>query len=195
MGSAYGASYFVILATLVFDIIAFGLAIGAESRRNHVTIETDVSDSYTTCRYSKDIATGLGIGAFLFLLLGQLIITGVTRCLCCSSPLRPGGSRVAAVVFFILSWFTFVVAELCLLAGSTRAAYRTRSRGYQGAFDLDCKTLRKGVFSAGAAFTFFTLLLSEGYYLCFVKSQENAWQTYNTGGGPGVGMTPYPRPY
>ncbi|KAJ7557933.1 hypothetical protein O6H91_04G016500 [Diphasiastrum complanatum] len=181
-----GMSWLLILSSFVFYLVAFGLALGANAHRSKVTIQYDYGSEITVCKYTKDVATGLGVGAFLFLLLGQVLITGFTRCLCCSTALRPGSARVFAIIFFIFSWLSFIVAAICLIAGATRAAYRTRATGYFGADNLTCETLRKGIFEAAAAFTLFTLLLSEGYYLCQVKAQEQNWQPYNYG-GPTVG--------
>jgi hypothetical protein len=81
----------------------------------------------------------------------------------------------------------FFIAEICLLAGSVRNAYHTR---YRNIFDetLDCPSLRKGVFGAGAAFTLFTAIVSELYYVCYSRARDS-FQPY--GGDVGVGMGTY----
>lgn len=56
------------------------------------------------CQYSTDIATGLAAGAFVFLLIAQMFVMVVTRCLCCGSGYKPGGARTIAVLMFIFSW-------------------------------------------------------------------------------------------
>lgn len=73
------------------------------------------------------------------------------------------------------------------MAGSVRNAYHTKYRRF---FDdpPDCKTLRKGVFAAGAAFTFFTAIVSEFYYVCYSKARDS-FQPY--GGETGLGMGTY----
>lgn len=84
---------------------------------------------------------------------------------------------------------TFLIAEICLLAGSVRNAKHTK---YRTIFSVDppsCETLRKGVFGAGAAFTFFTAILSEIYYVCYSNARES-FQSYG-GRETGVGMGTY----
>jgi len=56
------------------------------------------------CQYTPSTATGLAAGALLFLLIAQLFIMIVTRCLCCGSGYTPGAARTFAVLAFIFSW-------------------------------------------------------------------------------------------
>lgn len=69
------------------------------------TIRKDAEYNY--CVYESDIATGLGVGSFLFLLASQLLIMLASRCLCCVRPLLPGKSRAWTVVLFITCWFVY----------------------------------------------------------------------------------------
>uniref|UniRef100_A0A0C9S1G0 TSA: Wollemia nobilis Ref_Wollemi_Transcript_25454_1251 transcribed RNA sequence n=1 Tax=Wollemia nobilis TaxID=56998 RepID=A0A0C9S1G0_9CONI len=184
------ASVLVMVCAFVFDIIAFGFAIAAEKRRSSAQVVPDSNSEYTYCLYDSDIATGYGVGAFLFLLLSQLLIMGFTRCLCCGKSLRPGGSRAWAIVLFIATWVTFIIAEACFVGGAARNAYHTKYRAFYQSTDLSCETLRKGVFAAGAAFTVFTLILSELYYVSFGKAKEGGWTPY--GRESAIGMSTYP---
>lgn len=52
-----------------------------------------------------------------------------------------------------------------------------------------CETLRKGVFAAGAAFVFFTVILSEFFYITFSRATRDA--SAPPYGGPAVGMSTY----
>lgn len=80
----------------------------------------------------------------------------------------------------------FLGAEACLVAGSARNAYHTKYRGYFGASDLSCATLRKGVFSAGAALVLVSLVASLVYYWAHSKADTGGWQKHRN---EGVGMT------
>ncbi|PON33963.1 hypothetical protein PanWU01x14_348270 [Parasponia andersonii] len=183
------ASKLLLISVLVFDIIAFGLAIGAEQRRTKGWVVLDNDKNYNYCVYGSDIATGYGVGAFLFLLVSQAIIMAGSRCFCCGNPLSPGGSRAWAVILFIICWVFFFIAEACLLAGSVRNAYHTK---YRTIFNVEnppsCETVRKGVFAAGAAFVFFTAIISKFYYICYSNARES-FQPY--GRETGVGMGTY----
>lgn len=186
------ASKLVLFVVFVFDLIAFGLAVAAEQRRSTANVVTDSEKNYTYCVYDSDIATGYGVGAFLFLMAGQILVMAVSKCFCCGRGLRPGGSRACALILFLLCWLTFLVAEACLLAGSVQNAYHTRYRTLFMEDPPSCQTLRKGVFAAGAAFAFFTAILSEFYYISFSKANDSENPPYsNYGKESAVGMSPY----
>ncbi|XP_044473133.1 uncharacterized protein LOC123201618 [Mangifera indica] len=182
------ASKLVLITVFVFDLIAFSLAVVAEQRRSTATIQPDSDDNYNYCVYDSDSATGLGIGAFLFLMVSQILIMVASRCFCCGKALSPSGSRAWAVILFITCWLFFLVAELCLFAGSVRNAYHTKYRTIFVENPPSCQTLRKGVFGAGAAFIFLTAIVSEFYYVCYSRARET-FPAY--GGQTGVGMGTY----
>ncbi|KAG8364967.1 hypothetical protein BUALT_Bualt18G0053600 [Buddleja alternifolia] len=182
------ASKLLMIIVFVFDLIAFGLAVAAEQRRSTGHSKSDNEDYYNYCVYDSDIATGYGVGAFLFLMVSQIIIMAASRCFCCGNPLKPGSSRACAVLLFIICWVTFFVAEVCLLAGSVRNAYHTKYRSKFFDKAPSCETVRKGVFAAGAAFVLFTGIISEFYYVSFSKARGGP-RPY--GGEAGVGMAAY----
>ncbi|KAM7265333.1 hypothetical protein ACFE04_003016 [Oxalis oulophora] len=148
------ASKMLLVVVFVLNLIAFILAVIAEQRRSTAKLTKDVDSSY--CVYDSDISSGLGAGAFLFLLLSQLLIMLATKCLCCGKALRPSGSRACAVILFITCWHHL-------------------SRPFT------CTELRKGVFGAGAAFIVFTGILSELYYVSYSKANNQLLQGKDTG--------------
>ncbi|CAM8988660.1 unnamed protein product [Rhodiola kirilowii] len=161
------------LVVSIINVVAFGLAVAAERRKSTAKIAMDNDQNFNYCVYDSDIATGFGVGAFLLLLLTQIIVMIASRCFCCGKALIPGGSRAWAVVFFIFSWIAFIIAEACLLAGSVQNAYHTKYRFKVINHDTSCEMLRKGVFAAGAAFILFTSLLSQFYYMCYSKANRS----------------------
>jgi hypothetical protein len=80
----------------------------------------------------------------------------------------------------------FLIAEICLLAGSVRNAKHTKYREILGGNPISCETLRKGVFGAGAAFIFFTSIVSQFYYICYSKARES-FQPYAREAAVGMG--------
>ncbi|KAK4386615.1 hypothetical protein Sango_2532100 [Sesamum angolense] len=164
------ASKLLLVVVFILDLIAFSLAVAAEQRRSSARVATDANFNY--CVYESDIATGLGVGSFLFLMASQLLIMAATRCLCCGRALRPSRSRVWAIVLFITCWLTFFIAEVCLLAASVRNAYHTKYRTYLSQHPPSCETLRKGVFGAAAAFIVFTGIMSEMFYVSYSKTGD-----------------------
>ncbi|PNX94231.1 fiber protein fb34 precursor [Trifolium pratense] len=125
------------------------------------TIITTPGRNETYCVYSSDVATGYGVGAFLFLLSSESLLMGVTKCMCLGRPLTPGGNR---------AWATFLVAESCLIAGAKKNAYHTKYRGMIYAQNFSCESLRKGIFIAGAVFIVATMILNVYYYMYFTKA-------------------------
>ncbi|KAF5742261.1 hypothetical protein HS088_TW09G00305 [Tripterygium wilfordii] len=163
------ASVLLLIAVFLLDLIAFGLAVAAEQRRNTAVVLKEADYSY--CQYDSDIATGLGAGSFVLLLASQALIMVASRCLCCGRALRPGGSRAWAVFLFIFCWVFFFIAEVCLLAGSVTNAHHTKYRN-RISDTISCETLRKGVFGAGAAFIVLTGIVSELYYASYSKAHD-----------------------
>ncbi|KAL3503248.1 hypothetical protein ACH5RR_037697 [Cinchona calisaya] len=183
------ASKLLMIIVFIFDLIAFGLAVAAEQRRSTGTVKLDNEENYNFCVYDSDIATGFGVGAFFFLMASQVIIMVASKCFCCGKALKPGGSRACAVLLFIICWVFFLIAELCLLAGSVRNAYHTKYMTiFGGGNPPSCETVRKGVFAAGAAFVLFTAIVSEFFYVSFSKASPS-FEPY--GGESAVGMGAY----
>jgi hypothetical protein len=183
------ASIIVQAVVILLDVVAFGLGVAAERRRSTATVVPDSEQNYAHCVYDSDVATGYGAGALLLLAVAQAVLMAASRCFCCGRGLKPGGSRACALILFLFLWLTFLIAEACLLAGSVRNAYHTRHWGIWNGNPISCETLRKGVFAAGAAFTFFTAVLGEFYYISYSKSLDAAGGAPY--GGSNIGMGPY----
>lgn len=68
------------------------------------TFRIDEATNRTYCVYSSDVATGYGVGAFLFLLSSESLLMGVTKFMCFGRPLAPGGNRAWTIIYFVFSW-------------------------------------------------------------------------------------------
>ncbi|KAL1295894.1 hypothetical protein AAHE18_19G244600 [Arachis hypogaea] len=173
MGEGRGSTL-VHLLVVALCLVAFGFAIAAERRRSVGSIKRDERTNETYCTYNSDVATGYGVGSFLFLLSGQSLLMGVTKCMCFGRPLTAGGNRAWSIIYFMSSWVTFVIAEACLIAGATKNAYHTKYRGMIYAQNFSCESLRKGIFIAGAIFVVATMILNVYYYMYFTKATTNS---------------------
>ncbi|OEL26519.1 hypothetical protein BAE44_0012465 [Dichanthelium oligosanthes] len=183
------ASIIIISVVFTLDLLAFVLAIGAERRRSYVAYVNVDNPGRPYCVYSSDASTAYGVSALLLLLAGQAVAMVATRCFCCGRALSPGRWRAWSGICFVVCWLTFVIAELCLLAGSVRNAYHTKyiSWTWASGSPPPCAMLRKGVFAAGAAFTFLTALFTELHYLFYARSRAAADVPPPIVGG--IGMT------
>ncbi|GMY18360.1 hypothetical protein FCV25MIE_13599 [Fagus crenata] len=189
MGEGKGSTLVHVLV-VVLSLVAFGFAIAAERRRStgHIEVNPQTNESY--CVYNSDVATGYGVGSFLFLLSSESLLMGVTRCMCFGRPLTPGGNRAWSIIYFVSSWVTFLVAEACVIAGATKNAYHTKYRSMIYAQNFSCETLRKGVFIAGAVFVVATMILNVYYYMYFTKATSQVARKTNRASST-VGMTGY----
>lgn len=190
MGEGRGSTL-VHLLVVVLSLVAFGFAIAAERRRSTGHLAEDPRRNETYCVYNSDVATGYGVGSFLFLLSSESLLMGVTKCMCFGRPLAPGGNRAWSIIYFVSSWVTFLVAEACLLAGATKNAYHTKYRSMVYAQNFSCETLRKGVFIAGAVFVVATMILNVYFYMYFTKATTTPAAHKSSRTGPTVGMTGY----
>lgn len=177
-----GASIPILVLVVAFHLIAFVLAVGAERRRSTAKVMPDEYDERTYCVYDSDASTVYGLSAFGLLLISQTVVNGVTKCLCFGKGMMGGRFTTCAVFFFIFSWITFLGAEACLLAGSARNAYHTKYRGVFGGAHLSCATLRKGVFAAGAALTFLSMIGSIFYYWTHARADTGGWEKHQNEG-------------
>ncbi|KAH0921298.1 hypothetical protein HID58_021316 [Brassica napus] len=184
MGEGKGSTLVFVLV-IALCLVAFGFSIAAERRRSIGKSIQDPITNATYCVYSSDVATGYGVGAFLFLLSSESLLMGVTKCMCFGRPLSPGSDRAWSIIYFISSWMTFLVAEACLIAGATKNAYHTK---YLSAQAFSCESLRKGIFIAGAVFTVATMILNVYYYFHFTKSVSSPPTHKANRSGSNIGM-------
>ncbi|KAJ0989162.1 hypothetical protein J5N97_007518 [Dioscorea zingiberensis] len=190
MGKGTG-SMIVHIFVVALCLTAFGFAIAAERRRSTGSMYHDPVTNTTYCVYDSDVATGYGVGAFLFLFSGQSLLMGVTKCMCFGQPLARGGNRAWSTIYFTSSWLTFLIAEACLIAGTTKNAYHTKYRDVIYAQNWTCESLRKGVFIAAAVFVAINMILNVYYYMHFTKATDQATRK-TTSSSSTVGMTGFP---
>ncbi|CAN4121784.1 unnamed protein product [Withania somnifera] len=180
-----GVSIPVLVIVIALHLIAFVLAVGAERRRSTAKVVPDEYDERSYCVYGTDASTPYGLAAFGLLLISQMLVNGVTKCLCLGRGMMGGNSTTCAIFFFVFSWVSFLGAEACLLAGSAKNAYHTKYRAVFRVENLSCATLRKGVFAAGAALTLLSMIGSVFYYWMHSKADTGGWQKHQN---EGLGM-------
>lgn len=90
-------SFFAILIVLT-------LLLNGSSLHGQGTLRIDEATNQTYCVYNSDVATGYGVGGFLFLLSSESLLMGVTKCMCLGRPLAPGGNRAWTIIYFLSSW-------------------------------------------------------------------------------------------
>lgn len=155
--------------------------------------------SASECTYPRSPAMGLGLTAALSLLVAQIIVNVATGCICCRRSSRPSNSNwTVALVCFVISWFTFVIAFLLLLTGSALNDQHGEDSMYFG--NYYCYVVKPGVFAGGAVLSLASVSLAIVYYLTLNLAKSTG--DYPPWGGPtqgGIAMGqpqfPPPPPY
>ncbi|KAM0895814.1 hypothetical protein ACQ4PT_023618 [Festuca glaucescens] len=148
----------VLAAVLLVDLVAFGLAIGAEQSR-------PTNTQLLLC--GKPRLASLSEVHALSLMKSQ------------QASLQRKGAHEPQIALAVSQFvdvlkcarLTFLIAEACLLAGLVQSAYHTGYRPVIFENPPDCETVRWGTFGAGAAFALITGVLTGSYYYCFSKSR------------------------
>ncbi|XP_030502127.2 protein VASCULATURE COMPLEXITY AND CONNECTIVITY [Cannabis sativa] len=141
--------------------------------------------SNTQCAYPRSPAMALGLTAAAALMIAQVIINGSTGCICCKRSTQPLNSNwKMALVCFVVSWFTFVIAFLLLLTGAALNDQHGLESMYFG--NYYCYVVKPGVFAGGAVLSFISVTLAILYYLTFNSAKSGA-SPWGSASGPNQG--------
>ncbi|CAN8256030.1 unnamed protein product [Cochlearia groenlandica] len=156
-------------------------------------IKYTTTDSIKRCSYNRSPAFNLGFTSAVFLMMAQIIVSVATGCICCRKGPSPSRSNyVIALICFVVSWFTYVIAFLLLLAGAVLNDERDEESTYAG--NYFCYIVKPGVFSTSGVLSIVTVALGVVYYLCLTSSKDGVASTAatttrgNQGGGGGIAM-------
>ncbi|XP_047961296.1 protein MODIFYING WALL LIGNIN-1-like isoform X1 [Salvia hispanica] len=169
---------------LVCSVVGFlGLlsaATGFAAEAKRIKVDQVQSPSPEECIYPRSPALGLGLTAAATLMIAQIIINVATRCVCCrKGPHQSNSNWTAALVCFIVSWFTFVIAFLLLLTGAALNDEHGEENLYYT--NYYCYVVKPGVFAGAAVLSLASVILGIIYYLTLnsANNSNNAW-----GGAP-----------
>ncbi|XP_052200217.1 uncharacterized protein LOC127806761 [Diospyros lotus] len=164
----------VICSVVAFlGLLSAVLGFAAEAKRIRASQVQFLSS--TTCEYpsGSSPAVGLGVAAAMALLLAQIIISVMSGCICCCrrGPHQSNPNWPVALICFIVSWFTFVVAFLLLLT----AAALNDQRGEES-MDMSvyyCYVVKPGVFTGAALLALASVGLGIFYYVTLKSTKNN----------------------
>ncbi|XP_020214071.1 uncharacterized protein LOC109798275 [Cajanus cajan] len=129
------------------------------------------------CTYPRSPALSLGLTAALALMLSQIVINVATGCVCCrKSSQIPDSNWKVALVCFVLSWFTFVIAFLLLLTGAALNDQRGEESVYFGYYY--CYVVKPGVFAGGAILSIASVAFGIVYYISLTKGKNGGQYPY-----------------
>ncbi|XVE90491.1 hypothetical protein DITRI_Ditri20bG0081900 [Diplodiscus trichospermus] len=179
---------FIVCGVAILGIVSAATGFAAEVTRIKASQVKIVS--FRECSYPRSAALGLGLTAAAALLLAQIIINFATGCICCNRTRRTYNSNWAkALVFYVLSWCTFVIGFILLLAASAlNDQHGEESNVYNGYYY--CYVVKPGVFAGGAVLAAASVILGILYYLTLNEAKTT---TAPSGSAPfpyqGAGIT------
>ncbi|RHN82380.1 hypothetical protein MtrunA17_Chr1g0209321 [Medicago truncatula] len=170
------AVYKSFLFFIIFvHFLAFALAVLAELGHREVQGIPNVDQTF--CLYYTFASTIHGFGACVLMLISQVYVNTITKCLCFSRDLVSSRSATCAAFFFIDCF----LGSRSMLAGSI--CYECNPKcvfnEYFLGHDLSCLILSKGVFAAGAALILFSMLTSILYYWVYSKADTGYWERHH----------------
>lgn len=141
--------------------------------------------SPTECVYPRSPALVLGLAAAVSLMIAQIIINVATGCICCRKGSHQSSSSWSvALVCFVVSWFTFVIAFLLLLTGAALNDQHGEENIYFG--NYYCYVVKPGVFAGAAVLSLASVTLGIFYYLT-LNSGKDRNETWGTSVPPSQG--------
>ncbi|XP_047957053.1 protein MODIFYING WALL LIGNIN-1-like [Salvia hispanica] len=158
-------------------LLSAATGFAAEAKRVKGSQVTFPSPSF--CVYPRSPALVLGLTAAVSLMIAQIIINVATGCMCCRKGSHQSSSRWSiALVCFVVSWFTFVIAFLLLLTGAALNDQHGEENLYFGSYY--CYVVKPGVFAGAAILSLASVTLGIFYYLTLTSGKEGneAWGSH-----------------
>ncbi|KAL5568171.1 hypothetical protein UlMin_024746 [Ulmus minor] len=142
------------------------------------------------------LSAATGFGAEATRIKGSEVefISATQWCICCKRNTQPLNSNwKLALVCFVVSWFTFVIAFLLLLTGAALNDQHGLESIYFG--NYYCYVVKPGVFAGGAVLSLASVTLGILYYLTFnsAKNSSTVWGgSAPNQGGIAMGQPQFP---
>ncbi|XVF56502.1 hypothetical protein PTKIN_Ptkin06aG0126500 [Pterospermum kingtungense] len=187
----------IVLCSVVAFLGVLAAATGFAAEATRIKASEVKFVSPTQCSYPRSPALGLGLTAAAALLIAKIIINFATGCICCKRTDQTWNSNwTKALVSYVVSWFTFVIAFLLLLTGSALNDQHGEESMYFG--NYYCYVVKPGVFAGGAILAFASVILGILYYLTLntAKNTTGSWGdapvSVSNQGGIAMGQPQFP---
>ncbi|CAA2968075.1 PREDICTED: uncharacterized protein LOC109194085 [Olea europaea subsp. europaea] len=122
-------------------------------------------------------------------MIAQIVINVATGCICCrKGPHQSNSNWTLALICFVVSWFTFVIAFLLLLTGAALNDQHGEENLYFGSYY--CYVMKPGVFAGAALLSLASVFLGIVYYLILTSAKDgsNLWHGPVHPGQGGIAM-------
>ncbi|CBI26566.3 hypothetical protein AAG906_004593 [Vitis piasezkii] len=189
----------LVLCTFVGFLGLLSAALGFAAEAKRIKGSQVQFSSSTACTYPRSPALPLGLTAAVALMIAQVMINIATGCICCRRGPHPSNSNwTLALICFVVSWFTFVIAFLLLLTGAALNDQHGEESMYFG--NYYCYVVKPGVFAGAAVLSLASVTLGILYYLTLssAKERNDPWpgpvapNQAQVGGGIAMGQPQFP---
>ncbi|TYH60239.1 hypothetical protein ES332_D08G279700v1 [Gossypium tomentosum] len=136
------------LVAVLLGIISVFTGFGAEITRVKAS-QVEV-DWYGDCSYPKSPAHVLGLTSAATLLTAKITMDTATGCWERTNQSPPNYNRNKALLLYITSWITFIVAIVLLLKGAVSKDQNDQAIERNDMYY--CPVVKAGIFAAGASF-------------------------------------------
>ncbi|XP_057507389.1 protein VASCULATURE COMPLEXITY AND CONNECTIVITY-like isoform X1 [Actinidia eriantha] len=187
----------IVICSIVGFLGLLSVALGFAAEAKRIKGSQVQLTSPSTCTYPSSPALGLGLTAAAALLVAQIIINVTTGCICCRrGPHQSNSNWTLALVCFVVSWFTFVIAFLLLMMGAALNGQHAEETMYFG--NYYCYVVKPGVFAGAAILSLASVVLGLVYYLALnpVKNINASWggAAPSNQGSIAMGQAQFPSP-
>jgi len=161
-------------------LLAAVLGFVAEAKRDpgHTA---ELIEGGKACLSPKSHATLWAIVSELLLLVAQLIVNGAARFVCCGGSYRSGWKKTIAIICFVLSWISFLVAIGLFMQGVIKSLQRQKSTDIHDGKCWVSKpvAVNSGIFVGGSFLALTSISLGIIYYILTSEGRKIEKPTRN----------------
>ncbi|XAR71545.1 hypothetical protein NMG60_11017876 [Bertholletia excelsa] len=185
----------ILICSLVGFLGLLSAALGFAAEAERIKGDQVKFTTPSTCIYPRSPALGLGLTAAVALMVAQVIINVSSGCVCCRrGSYQSNANWTLALICFVVSWFTFVIAFLLLLTGAALNDQHGEESMYFG--NYYCYVVKPGVFAGAAVLCLASVILGIAYYLALNSAKNNnaPWNGPPNQGSIAMGQPQFPPP-
>jgi len=134
-----------------------------------------------TCTSVKSGATSWALVSALLLLVVQFIVNGAVRCVCCRGSYLSSWKKTIAIICFVVSWISFLVAIGLFMQGVIKSLQRQTTTNIHDGKCWFSKTVavNSGTFVGGSFLALTSISLGIIYYILTSEGRKMEKPTRN----------------
>ncbi|KAA8533492.1 hypothetical protein F0562_031074 [Nyssa sinensis] len=159
----------IVVCTVVGFLGLLAAALGFAAEATRIKGSQVHFTAPSVCEYPRSPALALGLTAAVTLMIAQFIINVASGCICCrrGHPHQSNSNWTLALVCFVISWLTSVIAFLLLLTGAILNDQHGEEYG-----NYYCYVLKPGVFAGAAVLSLASIIFGVIYYFTLTSAKN-----------------------